>query len=632
MREGAPPRVVPLGGLLPLEDGESFVGYLGRYAFGLGLTPFEKALDRLGLANRFLETTALEIHDPDLTEEIRQFLNLDAGTFDRLRSWGSEPLTARILGHDVPDALVSIHRRRCCPDCYRERPYHRSIWDLTVLTGCSRHRTTLRGECSACRTRFRWGSTAAPCCPSPDCCLPFEEQAPGLSMEDDATEGCRLVEDLLRNGVPVGAAPLTVGETLVGASVLGAFLSGRRPQAIRPASRQEPLWLAEVMGKGLKALRPWPTSFHACLSEIQLKRDTHPGRFGIRKELGPFALWMVQNRDTRLGKILAEATDSWAAAQPTLVTRIAAVVRRRAADPNSKFITTAQAAARLGYKDAVFRKFAARKGIATLPAEGSGSRILVSSELVDQLAEVDADLIDVSECGEMLNLGRAKVYKLAEAGLIRRFQKDYILDVSRPFSRRSVQELLAALEGKVPTGAGSSGRYSGRAAAAVNVGGVVDLIRQVLQGDVVPVSLDHDALGIDRLRFDSVPKRQAAPPADGLISFAEFRDRMGLARNTLCEFMSAGLFEGIDADGRRRTGKVPLPVSAISAFERDYILTPEIARRAGLPWQGLATRLAGLGVRPISGPGVDGRARHVFRRGDVERILGMMAEAVRTRA
>ncbi|WP_338666031.1 TniQ family protein [Pararoseomonas sp. SCSIO 73927] len=615
------PSIRPLGGLPDLEEGESFVGYLARYAYGIGLVPIGKVLDRVGLGDRPLEANALETHDRETGEELRQLLGLDSATFDRLRSWGAGPRVARILGHDIPDVLVSVHGRRCCPDCFRENPIHQARWDLIVLPGCSRHRTALRGSCSACGTSFRWGSTGAPCCPSPGCGLPFEEQAAGVLMGDDAVEGSSLVEALLRDGVPAGSAPLSVGDTLTAASVIGTFLLGRRPQVVRQASRTDQVWLAEAMRAGLLALGEWPGPFRAVLSILQTHKEQNPGRFGLRKELGPLAHWVIQNRRSEIGRLFGEVIDGWAAEQPGLVTRVAGVLRRRQENPDQPYLTTAQAAARLGIKDSAFRRFAARSGIEFVPAQGSGSMLLVPSDRVDTLIALQSDLVDLEGIGEILGLKPMILKAMVKAGLLKRLSKTDILDPLRPFRASDARRLLAELEGKAPPRSREMGQYSGYSAASKMLGGIVALVRETLDGNLRPVGIDRSARGIHRLRFDSFgPTRSTAAP-EGMIRYCDVWERMALPRNTVSELMSAGLFEGIDPDGRRRQGAYFAPIAAIEKFERDYTLTPEIARRAGLPWQGMAGRLAALGVLPVSGPNVDGRTRHVFRRDEVEAVL-----------
>jgi predicted DNA-binding transcriptional regulator AlpA len=620
--QASAPSIRPLGGLPDLEEGESFVGYLARYAYELGLMPIGKVLDRVGLGDRPLYTNALEIHDPKTSEELRQLLGLDPAMFDRLRSWGTRPGVARVLGHDIPDVLVSVHGRRFCADCFRERPIHQARWDVIVLPGCSRHRTALRGACSACGTTFAWGSTGAPCCPSSACGLAFEEQAPGAVMGDNATEGSRLVEDLLREGVAAGSAPLSVGDTLTAASVVGTFLLGRRPQVVRRASKKDPVWLAEAMRAGLGALREWPHSFHTGLSVLQSRRDRYPGRFGFRKELGPFAYWVVQNRRTEVGRFFGEATDGWAADQPSFVTRTAGVLRRREGDPDKPYLlTTAQAAARLGVKQDTFWRFMTRSGFGGVQAEGKGSMLLVPSEDVEALAALQLDLVGGEEIAGILGVTAQMARALARAGLLRQFPGTEILDPLRPFSLDDARGLLARLESRVPASSRGPGRYSGREAARKMMGGTVALVRDTLRGRLVPVAVDDAAVGIDRIRYDSVGKIGSDAVDNGMISLRDVLKRLGASRNSVSGMMSAGLFEGINPDGRQRQGNRLVPLSAVASFERDYILLPEIGRRMRVPWRRVASRLSDLGLTPVSGPQVDGRTRLVFRRAEVEEVI-----------
>ena len=412
-----------------------------------------------------------------------------------------------------------------------------------------------------------------------------------------------------------------MGDTLTTASALGSLLLGRRPQVIRQASRNDPLWLASAMKAGLEALREWPKSFRASLSVLQSRRDGYPGRFGIRKELGPFAHWVIQNRQTEVGRFLGEAIDSWAADQSDLATRTAGVLRRREEDPDKLYLTTAQAAARLGVKQEAFWRFVVRSGFGGMQAEGKGSMLLVPSSDVDALVAVQSDLVVVERIASVLGVTVKIARALADAGFLKQFSTKEILDPLRRYSLRDARELLSKLESRVPKHSRGPGLYSGREAAWKMLGGTVALVRDTLEGRLVPVAVDNAATGIDRIRYDSFGRTRRDTIDEGMISFKDVLGRLGVTRNSVSEMMSAGLFEGIDPDGRQRQGNRLVPLSAVIYFERNYILLPEIARRMGVPWQRLAKRLEDLGMIPVSGPQVDGRTRLVFRRNEAEAVI-----------
>ncbi|PZR12907.1 MAG: hypothetical protein DI532_12110 [Azospirillum brasilense] len=256
-----------------------------------------------------------------------------------------------------------------------------------------------------------------------------------------------------------------------------------------------------------------------------------------------------------------------------------------------------------------------------MQAEGKGSMLLVPSSDVDALVAVQSDLVVVERIASVLGVTVKIARALADAGFLKQFSTKEILDPLRRYSLRDARELLSKLESRVPKHSRGPGLYSGREAAWKMLGGTVALVRDTLEGRLVPVAVDNAATGIDRIRYDSFGRTRRDTIDEGMISFKDVLGRLGVTRNSVSEMMSAGLFEGIDPDGRQRQGNRLVPLSAVIYFERNYILLPEIARRMGVPWQRLAKRLEDLGMIPVSGPQVDGRTRLVFRRNEAEAVI-----------
>ncbi|MBB5693573.1 TniQ family protein [Muricoccus pecuniae] len=81
-------------------------------------------------------------------------LDLDPGVLERMgfevsgQTW--------VLGERVPAAMVVKQHMRLCPDCLREEPYHRRVWDLLIPSLCPRHGKPLIDRCPGCKTFLRW--------------------------------------------------------------------------------------------------------------------------------------------------------------------------------------------------------------------------------------------------------------------------------------------------------------------------------------------------------------------------------------------------------------------------------------------------------------------------------------------
>ena len=61
-----------------------------------------------------------------------------------------------------------------------------------------------------------------------------------------------------------------------------------------------------------------------------------------------------------------------------------------------------------------------------------------------------------------------------------------------------------------------------------------------------------------------------------------------------------------------------IEIDAIDSFNEKYIFASSIARKSDLPVTTTSSRLTSAGIKPVSGPGIDGGKTYVFARADIE--------------
>ena len=241
---------------------------------------------------------------------------------------------------------------------------------------------------------------------------------------------------------------------------------------------------------------------------------------------------------------------------------------------------------------------------------------------MDRLIAKREEQTDRKGACAILSVNRINLRHLVNADLVQVIPENERVCPELAFSCPWLQTFLAGLEAKASSSDKPPGARSTRMTAVGMPGGTVEVIRSIVDGSLKPVGLDEAATGFERLLFASeqkvLPRQEVAA---GFVSPGDVGTSLGIDSSSLTEMITAGLFgPPSEGKGRRRV----VSTAGVAAFRRDYILTPEIAARSELPWQGMITRLAKVGVRPVSGPGVDGLRRHVFRRDEVERELGRL--------
>lgn len=185
---------------LPLESPR---GYLSRVAHEHGY-PGPLAIAQIAS----LERTNLERNED--AERIAHVLRLEpeewrAMCYRGVRDNGRYFLRS-FCGHSITADALNYGRTRVCPDCLRDRLVWWAVWDLGLVSACSKHRCYLIDQCPACGRRLRWRrpSMCRCCCgvdlrtvhaePAPRDLLAIQAliyQASGVTLTEHAQEDLR---------------------------------------------------------------------------------------------------------------------------------------------------------------------------------------------------------------------------------------------------------------------------------------------------------------------------------------------------------------------------------------------------------------------------------------------------------
>ena len=581
----------------------------------------------LGMERQQLSGIASSPRGREAASRFKRLLGLDEAAWARLGTWSATPSRTRVLGTELHANLVDFSRRRFCPGCLADAPFHRAAWDVVVLPGCALHRTSLSSECSVCGALPRWTRSWPHLCSGAECRAELSEQAVGADLDEEAVGVCTRVAALVNGDVPPGNAPLSAGDTLAAAARLGSFALEVPWKSIVHCApdglgqgRVAQTVLADVMGVGLAALAEWPKGLHAYVKALRAGKGARRGRHGANKDLGPIVGWFRDERESSVGEVVCPEVDAWMADQAEMTTRVMAVGLIRGAG-EAAVLTVAQAAKRFGIGPGVVRSVVERHGLYTVAPDGKGRGALIDAAALEKVLAEIGSAIDRRTAAAFLGVGKLVLVEMLGAGLIRELPERQRVLKTLSLDRAALEAFVAGLEKAAKEPGPVEGALPLKDAATGVPGGIVRLLVSVAAGRIRPAGVDLSAKGLNRLQFalaDRPPPRRTIP-ADH-VAPGDLATMLGIDRTSMTEMVGAGLFGPGEAGAWHRRAR-PVSLEAVERFRRECAMVPEIAAEAGLPWQGVAERLRRLGVEAVSGPATDGLRRNVFRRSDIELVM-----------
>jgi len=610
--------------LTPYED-EPLVGFVGRTASEYQfrnpmrlLRPVDLGITRLG---------ALAKGNPENLERLREYLGLTSDEMARMR-YATDDGKCQVMGHEVSADFVTTGRRRACPRCLEEAPYHRAVWDIAPMTACVVHGVMLLDRCPACHKRLQWTYGSAVHCGNRRCTqgdLSRHEAEPVRAAD---MAGIMALDKLFREGAPVQTGPiakLPVGEVMRLAFHLGCIATGTRMlERPRALADRDPGRMPRLLTEGWQACQSWPNGLYRILDRLRHDTAQRPGRYGVRKVFGSLPSWVHRVASEPYGAVLAVSVAEFAASVPGFASRVKQVRARQQAGLTPQ-LSMAKAAKRVGVASVRLRNLAVKRGLFTLAPTGKGAPALLSEELVESLAAGLARHVTKQDAKRILGIGRHGIDSLLEAGLV--------VPVDAPELRENAKYAVTDLEALIQavgkhatlTAESRPARSISLLRATQQLGphgvGLDDFVRSAIAGDIVPVFVDSRRRGISRYlySFDDVKRVAVAVTTSQVkatMSVDAAAKRLGVKQEVAYHWARRGILETVRVDAERENG-MRVTEQALEKFQAEYVTGTEVAAEMGMRARWVSVALERRGIRPVSGPSVDGGRQLLFRRADV---------------
>ena len=610
-------------GLEPFRD-ESLAGFVMRMAANHGFTSPLEFLKPTGEVSHNLGKVALLGAGP---RNLDRYLCVSPDELEWLSpGTGAEH---RVMGHPLHRDLVSVSGRKFCPLCLDDEPYHRVLWDLTLVTVCPMHAVRLQSHCHACGHALDWRVGPLTHCPSAACAADLRT-APTIRLPESEMAGMRAMSRLIKTGRCDEFGPeigkLPVNEQIYLMFRLGLLAMDRRLMP-RPANFVKGNLEAvhRVLHEGWLICSQWPAAFNDLLDRRRLRSQGRKGHYGVRKSFGDL-YGCLEQRNEPFTKLLSAAFLDYILGCPEVMTRAPAVQRARSeAQLENRFITLVEAQELLGVGYKTVREVAERCGLYIVPPTGSGVPAVLRADLVHALHLELSQLLTKKDVQAALGTSKRNVDHLLKAGLL--VGKVAPEDPRMVRIRgESVRTLIDRLEGKVVPATGSKPTVTIAAIAwrvCVPRMQIPDLVSAILDGKLVPSRLSPRARGLRRLLFTEQEAERFLSELKEVpgrtLNVVEVAERLGVKQEVAYHWVRIGLLPTTIVESEAETGR-RITEAMLADFQREFVTGPEYALKHRLGRRWVAKHLEMAGVQQVSGPTVDGGRQYVFRRADLKAV------------
>jgi hypothetical protein len=331
------------------------------------------------------------------------------------------------------------------------------------------------------------------------------------------------------------------------------------------------------------------------------------------------------------GRFAMGALNDFVAARPTIPTRSLEVRRRRAsANLPDGCVTLAAASRMLNTTSRMLRAYVDRHDLIVSGGGGKGEPLLLRTADIEALRHAIASSANRKQSYRILGVPKKVFRELLRAGIVpppsggpltelRGLEAWRVADLEALVCRLEQHVLGGKLLAKDAVTVGQAAR------SGSNLGlGTADVLRAVMSGQLIPAGLDTKARGIRRLRFRMFDVRTwVERVARERVPTLCVNDaaRLLRAKPEVCyQWVNNGLLPTISVPGDRAQMGRRVREEDIAAFRQRYVTATWLRDEGYGLGRALAERIIRLGVKPVSGPSVDGLRLYLFPRADVETI------------
>lgn len=511
---------------------------------------------------------------------------------------------------------------RCCPQCLEESDRWRVGWEMLFADACPIHGVWLIDVCASCGRCLTWDRRRLSHC---DCGQLLAKQVPtecpaAVRRLSRALVAALVGEDTDEQAVTGFADGLELTQLQRLIRFLGTYAdpqAGRLPRKVPNLDRLSVSW--RLVSLTAEMLDAWPSSLHAVLDRMQKDRaEDGGGRLGGR--LGYAYTALYRGFPEAAFAPLREAFEDyiaqhWRGALGRRNRRFPESILQRAA-----WIPASHACARLSISRRRLVRLVAEGMIAGDTRLGSTGRrfLVVRRDNVERYAFEPDRNVGLLAAARMLGVTKRRMARLLRP-LFPDARRIGGAGTAWAIPRALVDALLALVErvDRVTT-------IDQECVSLAHVmkfwdwndSAVAGALLAALDGGLTPVGALCGVGGVSALVFrrEALAAWHVQRTATDLLTMPETAVEMRVKQEVVYFLARAGLLDSQPIDRGKKHAVAHVSRKAIEAFHGNYVFARDLASLLGRSPRSLILRLSLLGVRPVSGPAIDGCRQALFRR------------------
>ncbi|PXX42960.1 TniQ family protein [Aquitalea magnusonii] len=604
---------------------------------------------RLGAANDFQSLTwqlnyRKRIGMP--AQSFEEFVKLATGHGPNLQQnlWGPSSSDLPIQPHKklgIKTTYWSLDHRRWCPDCLRENGYWKTEWLITLQVACPYHRRLLHEHCSACSKPVGWYSGGLAHCR----CGQALSFAPLTAASDSVLQIAQLISDKLAETAGITSTsetscPVDEGLTQLLADVLlPRFLdllwvlgcNGHYRELKKSLKVHDHHCIAvalPVLESAAQMLTQWPQAFHTFMRDscdqsqahaLHMYRFVGSHLLALNRALSHPELHFVRYEFERFVSkhwkgVIADRhrfADDITIGHPTILAKEAQEILGITRKKLTTLIND-------GHIQGWYQQ-----------SKGDLRYLVIDRQSVLRFKQgFTGKLLTLSGAAEYLATTIPHVRQFVEAGLLAAVHKpkgNNDRHFRWTFTKPELDKLLGGLNIQVHVTPECDSVISIEKICRDRSRDGVDLctlLRAIQAGKIDGIARDPCHPGIRGLLLNK--QQFEAWFADQLQTTQFFPIKLAARYLGLHEQMLYWLrnqenpYSFVPPEGTRRSG---LPKTLLDSFKSRYVWSQSLAKITGFNGRSAARKLIKQGLKPLTGPSVDGNATYLFLRQDVQDFL-----------
>lgn len=507
---------------------------------------------------------------------------------------------------------------RYCPACLKESPIWNFLWEVKLVTACERHRVRLVDTCTACGKGLNWTRERLQYC---GCGVALSTAEEAQASPEETLLSHWMKAKLYGDGTtPNHIAPLNIHQLHHLVSFLGAYDVLDKSQKKPRSDNLNKVPAASTVGQSaMRALADWPRSFDQYLDRLVSRNRPGEQAGRLNDYFGRFynnffEAFQEKQFEPYIQAFSKYVESNWRVAFTARNSEIPELVRAR-----HPWVSACVLAKSINASKAVLVELYNEKKISGhMVQTKSGRRMLYVNRQEQPLIEaILKDRVDLLTACKILGITKRRFMEIATHPLLAESRRPANGGEPWVISKSGLKSIID-LGGAGPLIAGGETSEHVSLAFALRYlfcrPELGQLLTAMQNQEIKTTGVAANQVGIGAWMFNREELTAWLNREDENIlrSVTEAAQLLGIKEQIAYQLARSNILENSVSPV---TGYIKIEVAAIERFKGRFIFTNEIAARLmDVDAKAIYRLLCTVGVRPFSGPTIDGLRTYIYER------------------